>query len=231
MSNDRQAEELAAWMAAWNIFPRNPIPETICLLNALRRGDPLEEQTEAMNSYLPLRTGSKRFLPLILVCLILCAPRVRSEDKAPYRTGLPGLFPSACHAALLLTPEQNASLQEAWKTRDQEMQKIRESGSKLTLEQKQAIRSADKEFDRKCSEVLTPAQRDTILLINDVYKSVSKTIAADYQQQIDANFAKQEKKSSMKERSRALSAAFENELKAVLPAERFAAFKAALVEQ
>lgn len=99
------------------------------------------------------------------------------------------------------------------------------------MDQRQGIRVAEQEFDQKSNEVLTPAQRDTVLLINDIFTSVSKTVAADYQQQIDADLEKMDKKKSVKERSKAISAAFENELKAVLPADRFAAFKAAQVEE
>lgn len=58
-----------------------------------------------MNSY-------RNFLLLTFLCLILGAPQVFSADTAPFRTGLRGIYPSACHAALLLTPEQTTILQD-----------------------------------------------------------------------------------------------------------------------
>ena len=180
-----------------------------------------------MNSY-------RNFLPLptmnpgvIFLWLILGATCVLAVETASFRTGLPGIFQRACQAALLLTPEQAATLQASWQSREQEVLRILGSSQKLSPEQQQEISEVEKVFDQKRNEVLTQDQRDIILLINDVSKSVTATVRSDFAQQLDAAFTKEEKAKVGEEISKAIRVAFERELKASLPKDRFAAFQAA----
>ena len=180
---------------------------------------------------------SQSFLPRrnLLVTglwLILGATSMFSGETPPtFRTGLtgvPGAYSSACVAALLLTPEQTATLQSLWESRRQEILRIRGSSKKMSLEQQQQINAEEKMFDQKRNDVLTTSQCDIILLINDISKSVVKTCSSDFKARADATFTKEEKAAITAELSKAIKDAFQAEMKASLPAERFAAYQAAL---
>ena len=176
---------------------------------------------------------SQSFLPRrnLLVTglwLILGATSMFSVEPQPtFRTGLTGAS-SACVAALLLTPEQTATLQSLWESRRQEILRIRGSSKKMSLEQQQQINVEEKKFDQKRNDVLTTSQCDIILLINDISKSVVKTCSSDFKARADAAFTKEEKAAITAELSKAIKDAFQAEMKASLPAERFAAYQAAL---
>jgi len=128
----------------------------------------------------------------------------------------------------LLTPEQTATLQSLWESRRQEILRIRGSSKKMSLEQQQQINAEEKRFDQKRNDVLTTSQCDIILLINDISKSVVKTCSSDFKARADAAFTKEEKAAITAELSKAIKDAFQAEMKASLPAERFAAYQAAL---
>lgn len=131
----------------------------------------------------------------------------------------------ACQAALLLAPEQTATLQKAWQDSCREISLIGQSTSAL---KSQEITEARKRFEKKRDEILTSAQRETILLIGDIFKSTSKTVSMDFQAQIDAAFSAAEKNRLIGERNKAVIAACMTEITNSLSGDRLAMFQAAL---
>ena len=179
-------------------------------------------------------TGPMRNLTVTLLCLILGATNLFSEKMPPPWTGFieaDGVYLPACWAALLLTPEQTITIKGLWTSSQQEILRIRGTSSQLTDQQFRGIDAARKLFVQKREEVLTPDQRDTLLTVLDLSKSVRKTIYSDFKQQDDDAFTREEKVKVNTERSKALADALQKELKTALPADRFAAFQAAQGEQ
>ncbi len=164
---------------------------------------------------------------VITFCWLLPGmPQAFCGEAVTFRTGLASYCMQACQAALLLTPEQTTTLQAAWKSRVQEIQRIRGSGQQLSLDEQREIHAADKNYDQKCNDVLTQSQREFILTVNDITKSVTKTVSADFKPQFDAAFTKEDKKKVADELSKALRDTFVREVEVALPADRLAAFKA-----
>ncbi|MEI8312051.1 MAG: hypothetical protein WCH98_14975 [Verrucomicrobiota bacterium] len=133
-------------------------------------------------------------------------------------------------AALLLTPEQISTLQGAWNKTQQAIGQIRSLGSKMTPENRQQIKALEKEYDKNRNEVLDAAQRDTIIQINEIAGAAFKATSGEFQPQIDAALAREEKLKLVAERNKVFIARFLAELKAALPTDRFAAFQAAQVK-
>ena len=130
-------------------------------------------------------------------------------------------------AALLLTPEQISTLQDAWGKARQAIGQIRSSGSEMTPEKQQQIKALETEFDRNRNEVLDAVQRDTVIQINDIARGAMKATSEEFQPLIDAALTREEKQKLVSERNEVFKARFLAELKAALPADRFAAFQAA----
>lgn len=131
----------------------------------------------------------------------------------------------ACQAALLLAPEQTAALQKAWQSSWREILLIGKSNSAT---KNQEIIEVRKKFEQKRDEILSSAQRDTVLLIGDICTSAYKTVSTDFQAQIDAAFLESEKNRLIGERNIAFSAACLSELKNSLSGDRLAMFQATL---
>jgi len=165
------------------------------------------------------------FLGLMLVSTGLTAgeiPAIRMgfNDAAGY-------LALGDQAALLLTPEQISTLQDAWKKTLLAIGQIQSSASEMSPENRQQIKALEKEFDKNRNEVLTAEQRDTVIQINDVAGEVFKATNGEFRPQIDAAFTPEEKSKLVTERNKVFKDRFLTELKAMLPADRFAAFQAA----
>jgi hypothetical protein len=130
-------------------------------------------------------------------------------------------------AALLLTREQISTLQDAWKKTQLAIGQIQSSASEMTPENRQQIKALEKEFDKNRNEVLDAAQRDTVIQINEIARGAFKATSGEFQPQIDAALAREEKSKLVTERNKVFKDRFLTELKAALPADRFAAFQAA----
>ncbi len=69
-----------------------------------------------------------------------------------------------------------------------------------------------------------------VIQINDIAKGVFKATSGEFQPQIDAALAREEKSKLVAERNKVFRDRFLTELKAALPADRFAAFQAAQIK-
>jgi Holliday junction resolvase-like predicted endonuclease len=137
-------------------------------------------------------------------------------------------FAQACQAALLLTPEQTEILQKTWPSRWREILLIGRSDSPS---KEQEIKAVKERFRQERDEMLTSDQRDTILLIIDIYGSSYKTALAEYRDRIDAAFSEAEKKILVGELRKAARDLCVSELKGSLPADRRAMFESVLNEK
>ena len=187
---------------------------------------PLIQEKTIMNSSRFLKTK----LLVIFLGLMLGRTGLSAGEIPAIRLGfseVAGYLALGDQAALLLTPEQISTLQDAWGKRLQSIGQIRSSGSEMTPEKQQQIKAIEEEFVKSRDEVLTAEQRDTIIQINDVAGGAFKATSGEFQPQIDAALTREEKFKLVAERNKVFTARFLTELKAALPTDRFAAFQAA----
>jgi len=172
---------------------------------------------------------------LVGIWLILGSTSMISAAPSPqFRTGfteVAEVLSSASLAALLLTPEQISAIENLWQERQKEVQNIRGGSKQDSPEQRLKIDAEDRDYAQKRMDILTPEQRDIFLSICQVSKSVTKTVYSEFRDQAATASTAEERAKVVAERSKACRTAFQEEMKILLPAERFAAFEAVLAKQ